>query len=88
MAHPGMPPFAFTINVEESTVTQDKKYLTTRYTVYYYSPDDGKLKNVESFTDSHVRLGLCDLPASRRIIAFENGTVVVKNLSFTRHQLM
>ena len=53
MAHPGMPPFAFTINVEESAVTQDQKNLTTKYTVYYYSPENAKLNNVESFTDSY-----------------------------------
>jgi hypothetical protein len=41
MAHPGMTPLAFTINVEESVVTQDQKNLTTKYTVYYYSPTDG-----------------------------------------------
>ena len=33
---PGMTPFAFTINVEESAVTQDQKHLTTKYSVYYY----------------------------------------------------
>jgi hypothetical protein len=70
------------------TMTQDKKYLTTRYTVYYFSPEDGRLKNVESFTDTHVRVGASDLPASRRIIAFENGSVVVKNLSFKNHELL
>jgi len=88
MAHPGMTPFAFTINVEDSAVTQDQKNLTTRYTVYYYSPTDGKLNNVESFTDTHTRLGSCDLPATRRIISYENGTVTVKNLTFTNHRLL
>ncbi|MEY4527318.1 MAG: hypothetical protein RL768_1037 [Nitrospirota bacterium] len=88
MAHPGMTPFAFSINVEESAVTQDQKNLTTRYTVYYYSPTDGKLNNVESFTDTHVRVGAADLPATRRIIAFENGQVVVKNLTFANHKLL
>ena len=88
MAHPGMAPFAFTINVEDSTVTQDQKHLTTKYTVYYYSPTDGKLNNVESFTDTHVRVGSSDLPASRRIISFENGEVVVKNLTFKNHKLL
>ncbi len=88
MAHPGMPPFAFTINIEESAVTQDGKNLTTRYTVYYYSPTDGKLKNVESFADTHVRVGSSDLPATRRIISFENGEVVVKSLSFRNHKLL
>ncbi|HEX5646053.1 MAG TPA: DUF3386 family protein [Nitrospira sp.] len=88
MAHPGMTPFAFTINVEDSAVTQDGKHLTTKYTVYYYSPTDGKLNNVESFTDSHVRIGSSDLPATRRIISFENGSVIVKSLIFKNHKLV
>lgn len=88
MAHPGMNPFAFTINVEESAVTQDKKHLTTKYTVYYYSPTDGKLTNVESFTDTHIRVGASDLPATRRIITYENNQVVVKNLTFKNHKLL
>jgi len=88
MAHPGMTPFAFTINVEESAVTQDGKNLTTKYTVYYYSPTDGTLNNVESFTDTHVRVGTSDLPATRRIISFENGTVIVKSLTFKNHKLL
>ena len=88
MAHPGMTPFAFTINVEESSVTQDQKNLTTKYSVYYFSPTDGKLSNVETFTDSHVRVGSSDLPATRRIITFENGGVVVKSLTFKNHKLL
>ena len=88
MAHPGMNPFAFTINVEESAITQDQKNLTTKYTVYYYSPSDSKLTNVESFTDTHVRIGASDLPATRRIITYENGQVVVKNLTFKNHKLL
>ncbi|HXX73704.1 MAG TPA: DUF3386 family protein [Nitrospiraceae bacterium] len=88
MAHHGMAPFAFTINVEESAVTQDHKNLTTKYTVYYYSPADGKLNNVESFTDTHVRVGASDLPATRRIISFENGQVIVKSLTFANHRLL
>jgi len=88
MAHPGMTPFAFTINVEESALTQDNKNLTTKYTVYYYSPEDGKLNNAESFTDTHVRVGSSDLPASRRIISYENGKVVVRSLTFSAHKLL
>ena len=88
MAHPGMNPFAFTINVEESAVTKDQKNLTTKYTVYYYSPTDGTLSNVESFTDTHIRIGACDLPATRRIITYESKQVVVKYLNFTNHSLL
>src|SRR2546425_9459721 len=71
----------FTINVEDSMITADKKYLTTRYTVYYFNPQDGRLANVESFTDTHVRVGQADLPASRRIISADNGAVSVKTRS-------
>ena len=88
MAHPGMNPFAFTINVEESAVTKDQKNLTSKYTVYYYSPTDGTLTNVESFTDTHVRVGACDLPATRRIITYEGKQVIVKHLNFTNHSVL
>jgi hypothetical protein len=83
-----MGPMKFTINVEDSAITADNKYLTTRYTVYYFNPQDGRLTNAESFTDSHVRVGQADLPASRRIISAENGTVLVKILTFTNHRLL
>jgi hypothetical protein len=83
-----MGPMKFTINVEDSALTPDNKYLTTRYTVYYFSPQDGRLTNVESFADSHVRTGKVDLPASRRVISAENGAVMVKTLTFSNHQLL
>jgi len=83
-----MGPMKFTINIEDSVSTAENKYLTTRYTVYYFNPQDGRLTNVESFTDSHARVGQADLPASRRIISAENGTVSVKTLTFTNHRLL
>lgn len=88
MSHHGMPPIAFTINVEDSTITKDDKFLTTRYTVYYYSPEQTKLTNVESFSDSHVRVAASDLPASRRIISYENGDVIVRSLTFANHKML
>jgi hypothetical protein len=83
-----MPHMGFTINVEESATTPDHKLITTRYTVYYFSPQDGKLTNVESFTDAHTRVGQSELPGTRRIIAYENGQVVVKTLTFTNHKML
>ena len=83
-----MGPMTFTINVEDSAMTADNRYLTTRYSVYYFNPQDGRLTNVESFTDAHVRVGQADLPASRRIISAENGTVSDKTLTFTNHRLL
>lgn len=81
-----MPHVAFTINVEDSAVTQDDKYLTTRYTVYYFSPKDGSLANVESFSDSHTRVGNADLPATRRIISYEKGAMVTRTITFENHK--
>ena len=83
-----MGPMKFIINVEDSTLTQDSKYLTTRYTVFYFNPQDGKLTNVESFSDTHVRIGHADLPASRRIISAENGGASVRILNFSNHRLL
>lgn len=83
-----MPYVGFTINVEDSAQTADHKYLTTRYTVYYFSPKDGSLTNVESFSDTHTRVGASDLPATRRIIGYENGTVTVKSLAFDNHKML
>ena len=83
-----MPHMAFTINVEDSAVTQDQKHLTTRYTVYYFSPKDGALQNVDSFSDTHTRISSSDLPATRRIISYENGEVVAKSLVFEHHKML
>ena len=83
-----MPHMAFTINVEDSALTQDNKYLTTRYTVYYFSPKDGSLQNVDSFTDTHTRVDASDLPATRRIISYENGSVVTRSLVFENHKML
>ena len=43
---------------------------------------------MECFTDTHVRIGSSDLPATRRIISYEQGEVIVKNLTFTNHKLI
>ena len=83
-----MPHVAFTINVEESAVTADGKFLTSKYTVYYYSPKDGTLTNVDSFTDTHTRVGASDLPATRQIISYENREVVVKTMTFDNHKML
>ncbi len=83
-----MPQAAFTINVEDSAITQDQHNLTTRYTVYYFSPKDRSLKNVDSFSDTHVRVGNSDLPATRRIISYEDGGVTARTLTFENHMML
>lgn len=82
------PHMAFTINVEESATTASGHFLTTKYTVYYYSPKDGSLTNVDSITDTHTRVGSSDLPATRRIISFANGSVLVKTMTFEHHAML
>ena len=83
-----MHQIAFTINVEESTCTLEGKYLTTKYTVYYRSPEGNELKNTESIMDTHVRVGFSDLPAGRQVISFENGDVVIHRIILEDHRLL
>lgn len=83
-----MPQAMFTINVEDSAITQDQHHLTTRYTVYYFNPKDRSLKNVDSFWDTHIRVGDSDLPATRRIISSNEGEIVTRSLTFENHAML
>ncbi len=83
-----MPQAVFTINVEDSAVTQDQHHLTTRYTVYYFNPKDRSLKNVDSFWDTHIRVGNSDLPATRRIISSNEGEILTRSLTFENHAML
>lgn len=78
----------FTINVDESLTTPDEKFLTTRYTVYYFAPAEGRLINVESYADSHAVVGGIFLPGSRRVSFVEDGQVITRNFLFQQHTLL
>jgi len=82
------PRMSFTINIEDSVKTQDGKYLTSRYSVYYFNPENGALKDVESYSDSYTRVGDADLPELRRIINCENGTVSVSTMKLGNHKTL
>ena len=82
-----MERMAFTINVEESLVTPDSRNLTTRYTVYYFSPKDNRLTNVESYTDHHAVVEGIHLPGMRRISFVADQQVVTRSLEFLNHTL-
>ena len=80
------PRMSFTINIEESVKTQDNKYLTSKYCVYYFNPENGALKNVEAYTDEYMRVGDFDLPRYRRVISAEEGTVFVNAMTLSNHK--
>jgi hypothetical protein len=84
----GMERMKFTINVEDSLTTQDGRYLTTRYVVYYFGPADGKLVNAESFTDRHAVVNGIYLPGVRRITSVEEGELITRELTFQHHALL
>lgn len=83
-----MGPVRFTINVEDSTATADGRRLTTRYTVYYFNPQDGAIKQVDSITDIHAVVDGVYLPGTRRVIGAENGAVRVRMMEFSGHHLL
>jgi hypothetical protein len=83
-----MGPMRFTINVEDAMTTADGTHLTTRYTVYYFQPKDGSIKQVDSISDFHAIVTDVYLPGTRRIISAEDGEVRVRLMEFTEHQLL
>jgi hypothetical protein len=81
-----MERIAFTINVEDSLTTSDNRFLTTRYTVYYFSPMEKKLVNVDSFTDTHSVVDGVYLPGTRWINSVEGEGVLSRKVQFLNHQ--
>jgi Protein of unknown function (DUF3386) len=84
----GMERMKFTINVEDSLATQDGRFLTTRYVVYYFGPADGKLVNAESFADRHAVVKGIYLPGVRRITSVEDSELITRELRFEQHALL
>jgi len=82
------PRMSFTINVEESVKNVDDKFLTHKYTVYYFNPENGSIKDVESYTDDYIRVDSFDLPEYRRIINAESGTVKAGFMKLKNHKTL
>lgn len=82
------PRFSFSINIEESKKNQDGKFLTRKYSVFYFNPETKGLKDVESYTDEYMRVGEADLPEMRRIINCEGGAVSVSTMTLSNHKLL
>lgn len=76
----------FTINVEDSLMTPDGKALTTRYAVFYFSPKDGALRQVETYSDTHAVVNGVYLPGCRQVSFNENGVVITRVLRFEHHR--
>ena len=82
------PRFSFSINIEESKKNQDGKFLTRKYSVFYFNPETKGLKDVESYTDEYTRVGEADLPKMRRIINCEEGAISVSTMTLSNHELI
>ena len=77
----------FMINIEGSTTTADGQVLTTRFTVYYFSPSTGQLTQVESFADDYTEVSGVVLPKARRVTFADNGEARVRELILSDHVL-
>ena len=78
----------FTINIDATTTTQDGKVLTTRFTVYYFSPSTGQLTQVESFVDDYTEVTGVVLPRMRRVTFADNGEARVREVTLSDHVLL
>lgn len=77
----------FTINVDDTLTTADRRALTIRHTVFYFSPGDGSLRQVETFSDAHAVVNGIYLPGIRRVNFNDGGQVLTRRLEFDRHKL-
>jgi hypothetical protein len=77
----------FTINIEDTITTPDDKVLTTRFTVYYFSPSTGQLTQVESFADDYTEVRGVVLPKARRVTFADQGEARVRELILSDHVL-
>lgn len=82
------PRMSFSIQIEESLKNAEDKYLTKKYSVYYFNVGDKSLKNVDSYTDSYTRVGSFDLPDERRIIGYEDQEISVTSMTLSNHKLL
>ena len=82
------PRFSFSINIEESVKNAEEKFLTQKYSVFYFNPENKGLKNVESYTDLYTRVDAYDLPEQRRIIDCQEGTCVVSSMTLSNHKML
>ena len=82
------PRFSFSINIEESVKNAEDKFLTKKYSVFYFNPESNTLKNVESYTDYYTRVYTYDLPEQRRIIDCQEGTCVVSTMTLSNHKML
>jgi Protein of unknown function (DUF3386) len=78
----------FTINIEDSMTTRDGMVLTTRFTVYYFSPSTGQLTQVESFADDYIEVHGVVLPKARRVTFADNGEARVREVLLSEHALL
>jgi hypothetical protein len=77
----------FTINIEDAMTTRDGTVLTTRFTVYYFSPSTGQLTQVESFADDYTEVRGVVLPKARRVTFADSGEARVRELVLSDHVL-
>ena len=78
----------FTINIDETTMTRNGHVLTTRFTVYYFSPSSGQLSQVESFVDDYAEVQGVVVPRLRRVTFAEQGETKVRELLLSDHALL
>jgi Protein of unknown function (DUF3386) len=78
----------FTINIDDSMTTRDGKVLTTRFTVYYFSPSTAQLTQVESFADDYTEVRGVVLPKARRVTFADKGEAKVRELILADHVVL
>jgi hypothetical protein len=77
----------FTIHIQEHTSVQEDKTLPHHFTVAYWDTNQERLMRMASYTDRYIWVEGYYLPASRRILIYDDQGMSTHVIEFGDHQL-
>jgi Protein of unknown function (DUF3386) len=77
----------FTIQIQEHTHIEENKTLPRQFTVAYWDTNQKRLTRTTSYTDHYTPVEGYYLPASRRIITYDDKGVSTHVIEFSAHKL-
>jgi len=78
----------FTIYVQEHVGVEGGHTLTSQFTVAFWDTEQKRLTRTLVYTDRYVPVQCYHLPASRRMIAYDDEGVSTHLIAFSAHELM
>ena len=78
----------FTIDVLSHISVEGNKKLPTHFTVAFWNTEEKRLMRTLVYTDRYVPVADYHLPASRRIVIYDDEGVNAHSITFSAHELL